>query len=108
MGLQLSGESVERKVHAKLKHGIVIKCPRCGYAPEDGERLRVKGVAERDDGRWVKVDGFVVWSYEGPYRFEGIEWSRLDVGSSEDERAQCTACDKWSPLNKWGFYDLDG
>ena len=111
-------------VHNKLKRGIAttIKCPRCGFAARDGERLRVRGFAEKNSlagtagGAWFEVTGFVVWSYEGHgepgkgfgvYRFEGIDWDEPDAGSSDGEKVQCTKCGKWSPLTRWGFYNLD-
>jgi len=79
-----------------------IRCPRCGYEAEEGERLRVKGWVEVD-GKWRKnVKGIVVWGRKSG--FEGIEWDvdpMRDVGSSTDEEAQCTNCGKWSPLDEW-------
>ena len=99
--------NVEKAVHNKLKGRVTIKCPECGYVVGNGDPLKVRGIAERDDGRWVRASGYVVWHYQGPYRFEGIHWDRLDVGSSSGEKAQCTECGKWSPLAAWGFYELD-
>lgn len=104
----MNKKSVGQAVHQKLKCGIctAIKCPRCNYVAKDGEKMHVRGVAERGDGRMVKVNGTVVWSYHGPYCFEGIDWDRLDIGSSDGEKVRCVACGKRSSLDKWGFYNL--
>jgi len=73
-----------------------IKCPKCGYTPEDGESLTVKGT--------LFLEGDLRWSYEEG--FEDIDWWNSPCRDPENEVVKCPKCGEYSPLEDWGFYDL--